>query len=281
MQFNFDARNVQPSGGGVEMWPTGWYPVVIQSVEPKPVQSGGSRLALQVEAIDGPFRGKKNYISLNIQHSNPQVIEIAYKQLSAICWVVGLPVIQDTQQLVGRPFLAYAKVGEKGNNFDNFKDMNGNEALAIATGQVQAGGAPAGMPSQPPGQAPGQAPGPQPGQFQQPPQQQQPQPSAGTPAWGGQQPGGAPAWGGGAPQGQPAQQPPAQQPQAQPPAPGGAPWGGPAPQQQGQPQQPQQPQWQQQPPQQPAPGGGAPAAPWGGGAPQGPAAGGAPPWGAR
>lgn len=233
MQFQFNAGSVEPSGGR-EIWPAGEYPLVITSHDIKPANTGGgTRMTFGVECIDGPFKGKKNIIGLNIQHPNQQTVEIAYKQLSAICHVTGKFNIQDLGELHGIPFRAVATISEKGNNWDAFKDTAGNDALTIhkrgGTGaQQQPGGSPGwqgggqqqpnpgwqgGAPQQQPGQGPQQGwqPQPQAGPTWGPGQQQLPPlPGYGSPAGQGQG-GGAggsagPGWQGGAPA---PQQPPA------------------------------------------------------------------------
>lgn len=246
----FDAQQYDPTQG-VGSLPIGKHPVIVESSEVKANKANdGGYLQLNLRIIDGPQQGTTGAYRLNLYHSNQQTVEIAHRQLSAICHVIGVFQVTDSSQLHNLPFLI--EVGPQKNDpqYTEVKkvfDMNGNE----------------------PGKAGAGAPAAQ-------PQQQQPQ---GQPngAWGGapqgqpQQPAGGAAWGG---QQQPAQQP-AQQPQ------GGAAWGGqpaqnPAP-------QGGQPAWGGQPAQQPAqqqPQGGG----WqqGGGQPaQGGAPAGAAPWGQR
>lgn len=234
---------------GVGSLPIGKHPVIIETDEVKANKANdGGYLQFNLRIIDGPHTGTTGAYRLNLYHSNQQTVEIAHRQLSAICHVTGVFQLgaggNDTSVLHNIPFII--EVGPQKNDpqYTEIKkvfDRNGNEPHKAGQGAPQA------QPQQQPGF----------GQQQQPQQpQQQPQGAA----WGGnqqQQPqqGGAPAWG--------------QQPQQeQQPAQGGAPaWGGGQPAQQQQPQQ--QPQQPQQQPQQPGgwqQGGGAPAggaAPWG------------------
>lgn len=240
----FNAKQYDPTQG-VGSLPIGRHPVVIESSEVKANKANdGGYLQLNLRIIDGPQQGTTGAYRLNLYHSNQQTVEIAHRQLSAICHVIGVFQVTDSSQLHNLPFLV--EVGPQKNDpqYTEVKkvfDMNGNEP-----GKAGAG-APAAQPQQ-------QQPQGQPnGAWGGAPQGQQQQPAGGA-AWGGQQQpaqqpnGGAPAWGG-------------QQP-AQNPAPQGGQnpaWGG-QPQGQQQPQQPQGGGWQQ------------------GGAPAG---GGAAPWGAR
>lgn len=242
----FNAQQYDPSQG-VGGLPIGKHPVVIESSEVKAnAKNDGGYLQLNLKIIDGPQTGTVGAYRLNLYHSNQQTVEIAHRQLSAVCHVVGVFNVQDSAQLHNIPFLV--EVGPQKNDpqYTEVKkvfDAHGNEPGKAGQGAPQQ--APAGFGQQP--QQPAQQPQGGFGQPQQPqgqpaawgaPQGQQPapqQPAAnGAPAWGGQpaqqpqQPQGAPAWGQ-APQ-QPAQQP--QQPAAagagwqQGAAPAGAaPWG--------------------------------------------------------
>ena len=237
----FNAQQYDPTQG-VGSLPIGKHPVIVESSEVKANKANdGGYLQLNLRIIDGPQQGTTGAYRLNLYHSNQQTVEIAHRQLSAICHVIGVFQVTDSSQLHNLPFLI--EVGPQKNDpqYTEVKkvfDMNGNE----------------------PGKAGAGAPAAQ-------PQQQQPQGGAGFGqqpqgqnggAWGGQpqqqpaqQPAGGAAWGG---QQQPAQQPAQQQPQ-------GAAWGGQPAQQPAQ-QQPQGGGWQQggQPAQGGAPAG---AAPWG------------------
>jgi hypothetical protein len=236
LQQPFDANQVEPTSFAPPPV-LGEYHVRIIESEPKTTKdNSGGYLNVILEILDpGPYQGRKIPYNLNIFNANQQTVEIAYRQLSALCHVTHVFNVQDTQQLHGIPFIA--SIGPQSGNpqYSNVfyvKDINGN--LPGKAGQPAA-------PQQP-------APTTQPAWAPQAPQA----PAApAAPAWGAPQPQ-IPTTQPTAPWGAPApQQPPA--PPAQPAAPV---WG--APQQ----QPPQQPAAPAQP--QPAwapPGGAQPAAP--------------------
>ena len=205
----FNAQQYDPTQGGGSL-PVGRHPVIIESSEVKANKANdGGYLQLNLKLIDGPQMGTTGAYRLNLYHSNPQTAEIAHRQLSAICHVIGVFNVQDSQQLHNIPFIAEVglqkgeEAAQKGyTEVKKVFDINGNEPGKAGQG------APA---AQPQGNAPAWGGG--------QPAQQQPQ---GAPACN------APAWGQ-----QPAQQPAAQQPAQQAggwqqgggaPA-GGAPWG--------------------------------------------------------
>jgi len=249
----FNAQQYDPtqSVGGL---PVGKHPVIVESSEVKAnAKNDGGYLQLNLKIIDGPAAGTTGAYRLNLYHSSQQTVEIAHRQLSAVCHVVGVFNVQDSAQLHNIPFMVEVglqkgeEAAQKGyTEVKRVFDINGHEPGKAGQG------APAAQPQQQPAQG---------GFGQQQPAQQPQQPQGGA-AWGGQpvqqpaaQPqGNAPAWGGG----QPAQQ----QPQGAPA--GNAPAWGQQPAQQPAAQQPAQQAggWQQggQPAQGGAPAG---AAPWG------------------
>ena len=224
----FNAQQYDPTQGGGSL-PVGRHPVIIESSEVKANKANdGGYLQLNVKLIDGPQTGTTGAYRLNLYHSNPQTAEIAHRQLSAICHVIGVFNVQDSQQLHNIPFIVEVglqkgeEAAQKGyTEVKKVFDINGNEpgkaGQGAAPAQPQAQGGfgqqqPAQQPQQPQGggawgQQPAQQPAAQPqgnapawgGQPQQPAAQPQ-QPAGNAPAWGQQQGGAAPA--GGAPWGQ-------------------------------------------------------------------------------
>ena len=209
----FNAQQFDPTQGGGSL-PVGRHPVIIESSEVKANKANdGGYLQLNVKLIDGPQMGTTGAYRLNLYHSNPQTAEIAHRQLSAICHVVGVFNVQDSAQLHNIPFIIEVglqkgeEAAQKGyTEVKKVFDINGNEPGKAGQGAAQAqpqgqGGFGQQQPAQQP-QQPAQQPAAQPAaawgqQPQQPAQQPAAQPGA---AWGQQQGGAAPA--GGAPWGQ-------------------------------------------------------------------------------
>lgn len=232
----FNPHQFDPTQG-IGGLPLGKYPVVIESSEVKPNKNNdGGFLQFGLKIIDGPSAGITGAYRLNLYNTSAKAVEIAHRQLSAVCHVVNVFKLgndgTDVSVLHNIPFIIEVGPQKDSPEYTEVKkvfDINGNEP--------NKGGAAA--PAQPAQQ---QAPAQQFQQQQAAPaqqfqQQQQPPAQQAQAAWG-----------------QPQAQQPAQQPQ------GGAPaaWGQ-APAQAAQQQQPQaQQQWGQQQPAQ----GGAPA-PWG------------------
>lgn len=130
----FDARNVDPTQTAPSL-PVGRHPVIIESSEIKEnSKKDGGYLQFDLKVIDGPLTGAKGAYRLNLYHSNPQTVEIAYKQLSAICHVCQVWQLEDSQQLHNIPFIVEVgmqKTDEakaKGyTQVERVYDRNGNE----------------------------------------------------------------------------------------------------------------------------------------------------------
>jgi hypothetical protein len=213
MNLNFDSRGVAPAQP-MEPVPEGWYPVVISDEEPKQVKDKPHSwyLSLTMDIIDGPMKGRKLYANLNLGNDNQQAVEIAQRELSAICHVTHQYVLNEqtggTAALKGKPFMVKAVVEASRNAIKGYKDMQGNDPGK--TGGQTAAPAPAAPPTPPPSQPQAYAPAaaqpsapawsPQPAAAAPQPPQFGP-PGGVAPAWGGApapaappQPAAAPAW---------------------------------------------------------------------------------------
>jgi len=235
----FDASQVDPSQQ-IPSLPIGRHPVVIVGSDGKATKAGdGGYIQFDLQILDGPAKGVKGAYRLNLYNSNQDTVRIAYQQLSAVCHVCGVYMLQDTQQLHNIPFIIDVdfqkgdEARQKGYTqvtrvYDRNMNEPGKQGQAPAAAQpAPAQAAPtaaAAWPNQPappqtqqqPAGAPpgnwaggngaGTPPG-QPAAAWTPPTQQQPVQAA--PAWNNQAP--------------PQQQQPTQQ-MAAPGQPGGMPW---------------------------------------------------------
>lgn len=182
-QINFNANNIEPQQA-LDPVPPGWYQCTIVGSELKPTANrNGQYIALEFQIGGGQYNGRKVFTNLNIDNPNPTAVEIAQQQLSAICHATGQLVVQDTNQLHGKPLMV--KVG-----IEPQKEVNGKvyEARNNVKGFKAVGNAQQAPPAQQAAQAPqtAQAPVQAPPAQPQPPAQQdtppaQPQPQGGAP----------------------------------------------------------------------------------------------------
>lgn len=129
LQNPFDARSVEPAGFAPPP-PLADYHVRIVESEGKPTSNNrGGYLELTLEMLDPAFQGRKIPYRLNLYNENPQTVEIAYRQLSAVCHVTAQFNIQDTRQLHNIPFIATIGPQKDNPTYSNVfgvKDLSGN-----------------------------------------------------------------------------------------------------------------------------------------------------------
>ena len=85
----FDATSIEPAKA-FEVLPPGQYPAQIVDSETRVTKDGnGQYLWLEIDMLDGPYKGRKLFDRLNLINANPTTVEIAQRTLSAICHATG------------------------------------------------------------------------------------------------------------------------------------------------------------------------------------------------
>lgn len=135
----FDATQVAPREDFSPI-PVGEYVVQIIDSDVKPTKSGnGHRLELTFEVMDGEYKGRRVFEGLNLDNPNPKTVEIAQRELSAICHAIGKLQVSDSQELHYKPLVIRVDIEER----DGYSPRNVVKAYkAVAAGGV--GNAPAG-----------------------------------------------------------------------------------------------------------------------------------------
>jgi hypothetical protein len=149
----FDPNSVPPSnpaGKSLPISDENGHLVRITSSEWVPVQGNSQhgRLVFGLEILDGEYQGTSGSYGLNLANSNPQTVEIAKRELSAICHVVGVfSAVTDTVVLHGKPFRVLVRQQKKNPEYTEVygvKDQHGRTPA-----QIKAEG-PSAAPSGPP-----------------------------------------------------------------------------------------------------------------------------------
>lgn len=113
-QMNFDASTVEPAAP-LDVLPPGKYEAQIVQSEMRATKAGdGQLLWIEMDILSGQFQGRKLWDQLNLVNHNQQTVEIAQRQLSAICHAVGQIRVDDSEQLHFRPMLVSVKVQPAG-----------------------------------------------------------------------------------------------------------------------------------------------------------------------
>lgn len=110
----FDATEVAPAVP-LEVLPPGKYLSQLIESEMMPTRAGdGQLLKLVFEVLEGPYARRKIFDQLNLVNRNEQTVEIAQRQLSAICHTVEQVHVSDSEQLHFKPLIVTLKVEPAG-----------------------------------------------------------------------------------------------------------------------------------------------------------------------
>lgn len=97
--LNFNAENVEPQQS-FDALPPGRYEAIISASEMKDTKAGtGQYLQLTFDVVGGQYEGRKLWSRLNLVNPNATAVQIAERELSAICHCVGILVPQDSEEL--------------------------------------------------------------------------------------------------------------------------------------------------------------------------------------
>jgi hypothetical protein len=137
----FDANQIEPSKE-FDPLPAGKYPAVVTDSEMKANKAGtGSYLSLTFELTDGPFKGRKLWTRLNLNHPNAQAVQIAQAELSAICRAVGVLAPNDSVELHNLPLVVSVKCKKRDDTGEITNEIKGyckKESAPPATTQASA-----------------------------------------------------------------------------------------------------------------------------------------------
>lgn len=185
----FNALQFDPTQSAGQL-PVGKHKVIAESSEVKPTSNNdGGYLQYNLKIIEGPNAGAGGAMRLNLYNASQKAVEIANKQMSALCHVTGVFNVTDSSQLHNIPFMVEVAPQKDNPQYTEVKkvfDANGNEpkgnGQAAHSSQQQ-------QPQQnnPVGGFGSNAPQGQGQQWGQPQGQQQ-QPAQNGAAWGQQQP---------------------------------------------------------------------------------------------
>lgn len=123
--FSFNAADVAPAET-FDVIPAGEYHGQVIASDLRATKSGtGQYIWLEQEILDGQYKGRKLWTTLNIINSNETAVDIAARQLSALCHAVGEIDVSDTDQLHFKPMLMVVKVVPKTEQYAAKNEVSG------------------------------------------------------------------------------------------------------------------------------------------------------------
>lgn len=85
--------------------PDGWYAVTVSEADVKATKAGtGSYIKMRLDVTGPTHQGRVVFTNINIRNPNTKAEDIGQQQLGELMRAVGLPRLEDTDQLIGRSF---------------------------------------------------------------------------------------------------------------------------------------------------------------------------------
>lgn len=104
----FDATTIDPLNGGFDPIPEGDYEAMIVKSENKMTKAGtGSYLELQLQIISGEYAKRLVWTRLNLKNPSTKAVEMAKRELAAICYAVGVLRPQTKEALHNIPVIIH------------------------------------------------------------------------------------------------------------------------------------------------------------------------------
>ena len=127
--LNFNANEVEPSAP-ITILPPGRYPMAITKTEMKPTRAGnGSYLSVEFTISSGNGANRKLWANLNLDNPNQQTVDIARRELSAICHAVGVLQVNDSDELLGRELMVDVGIEKNGQTGEDTNRVKGYAAI--------------------------------------------------------------------------------------------------------------------------------------------------------
>jgi hypothetical protein len=134
---NFNAHEVEPNVA-FDPLPAGKYLAAVTATEMRPTKDGtGSYLSIELTVMDGPYKDRKVWDRLCLNHSNPETVKLARGSLSALCRATGVMQPRDSVELHNIPLMATVKLKKREDNGEMANQVTGYARKEAAAGQPQ------------------------------------------------------------------------------------------------------------------------------------------------
>lgn len=129
----FNAGEVEPIGDRTPI-PAGDYRCVIIKSEWKATSAGTGRyLEFTFQVVEGEHNKRMVWSRLNLDNPSQQAVEIARRELSAICRATGVMTPRDTSELHDIPIVLKVAVKRREDNGEPSNEVKGYESVRKAS----------------------------------------------------------------------------------------------------------------------------------------------------
>ena len=127
---SYNTSDIPENQNNFEPIPVGWYEVTINSADLKETKAGtGEYIAMRYDVLGPTHQGRVIFGNLNFRNPNPKAQDIGIQQLGEIMRAIGLPSVEDTDQLVGGHLEIKVKIREASGGYDASNDVSGFRAV--------------------------------------------------------------------------------------------------------------------------------------------------------
>lgn len=119
-----------------QLIPPGDYPVKITGSGVKTTKAGHDAIEIECTIEDGKNTGRKVWNMFNINNPSAKAKAIANSQLNKLEKSIGIEGFNDTDELLGKRFVAEIVVNGEYNNIKSYKPLNGHPSRAAALPQA-------------------------------------------------------------------------------------------------------------------------------------------------
>lgn len=126
---SYEANDMPKNESNFDPIPAGWYQVKINSAELKDAKSGGKYINVRYDVVGPTHQGRVVFGMLNIQNPSQKAEEIGRAQLGDLMRAVGLPRVQDTDELIGGDLMIKVSI-RKSAEYGDQNQVQGYKAIA-------------------------------------------------------------------------------------------------------------------------------------------------------
>jgi hypothetical protein len=124
-ELNFDSTVIEPANGRFELLPIDDYLAVITESTMKDTKKlmangkPGHYLSVVWTIIEGDYKDRKVFVNLNLVNDNEETVNIAQKDLSAICRATGILHPKDSAELHDKPVVISVGIRKGSNGYED------------------------------------------------------------------------------------------------------------------------------------------------------------------
>lgn len=137
---SYDTKDMPEGRGEFTPLPDGWYNATITKAEVKETKAKDGSYISVGYTITGPsHEGRVVFGNLNIRNKNPKAEEIGRQQLGDVMRAIGIPKVDDSDQLMGGN-LSIKLATRKSEEYGDQNEVKSYKAIAGSVPPVASGG---------------------------------------------------------------------------------------------------------------------------------------------